>query len=241
MKRTNYKAEFYDLAKEAHGSKYNYSLVTNIENAKSKVKIICPIHGQFTQEVYRHCKDKRGCPDCGVLKRAESHTSNLHDVIKKAKQVHGNKYTYDKFVYRNAKEKSIVTCLKHGDFSVNANNLHNGKGCPDCGREQFIKHGLSGSKLDKVYYAMVQRCYREDAESYKYYGGRGVTVCDEWLEDNVKFFEWAMANGYEDGLSIDKDEICAKLKIDPPIYSPHTCQWVTPAHQRKHQRERGTC
>ena len=74
---------------------------------------------------------------------------------------------------------------------------------------------------------MMDRCYDSGHTEYKRYGERGVTVCDEWRDNLLAFIEWSLANGWARGLQLDKDILCKELGIDPPVYSPETCQWVT--------------
>ena len=93
-------------------------------------------------------------------------------------------------------------------------------------------HNLSDTKLYKVWTGMKQRCYDSNRDNYERYGGRGVKVCKEWLRYPVAFINWAEANGYAKGLQLDKDELSYKLGINPPIYSPETCQFVTPQRNR---------
>lgn len=97
-----------------------------------------------------------------------------------------------------------------------------------------IKHGQSNTKLFYIRNGMINRCYNESVQNYKYYGARGVTVCDEWLNSEngmINFYNWAMNNGYKEGLSIDR--------IDPyGNYEPSNCRWATMKEQRKNQRER---
>ena len=66
------------------------------------------------------------------------------------------------------------------------------------------KHNMSYSKLYKVWQGMKTRCYNPKFIYYCNYGGRGISICDEWLDDFAKFYEWAIANGYKEGLTIDR-------------------------------------
>ena len=62
----------------------------------------------------------------------------------------------------------------------------------------------SSSRLYTVYKHMYERCYKRKCKTYKYYGGRGIKMCNEWKEDKNTFFMWALNNGYNDSLTIDR-------------------------------------
>lgn len=85
-------------------------------------------------------------------------------------------------------------------------------------------HGMSRSRIYHIWNSMKMRCANPNAINYKYYGGKGVTVCDEW-QTFEPFLEWATANGYADGLTIDRIENSAG-------YTPKNCRWVTPKKQQ---------
>ena len=74
-------------------------------------------------------------------------------------------------------------------------------------------------RIYSIWHNMKNRCYYKKCEKYKYYGGRGITVCDEWKNNFKKFHDWAINNGYKDNLSIDR--------IDCSLnYCPENCRWV---------------
>lgn len=87
-----------------------------------------------------------------------------------------------------------------------------------------MKHGLSNHPLYHVWSSMKRRCYNKSERAYKWYGALGITICDEWLNDFTVFYNWAMTNGYEPGLSIER----IKNELG---YSPENCKWIKVAEQ----------
>ena len=84
----------------------------------------------------------------------------------------------------------------------------------------------SSKRLKGIYEDMIKRCYNPNRQNYRSYGAKGITVCQEWLDKPWEFNRWAMANGYNDSLSIDR--------IDPSQgYYPENCQWVSMDYNRK--------
>lgn len=97
-----------------------------------------------------------------------------------------------------------------------------------------LKHGGYHDRLYKVFYNMKNRCYNENAGDYKYYGGRGITICDEWINSYESFKQWAYANGYDD--SAPKGQ-CTLDRIDVNgMYEPSNCRWVDMATQSRNRR-----
>lgn len=127
--------EFISKAKKIHGDQYDYSKVNYIDS-KTKVCIICPIHGPFYQLPHCHLQGK-GCYKCGRQKSGEILRNSLDDFIHRVSIVHNNKYTYEHINYKNLQSKIIVTCPEHGDFEVKASSHLYGSGCPKCS-EKYI-------------------------------------------------------------------------------------------------------
>lgn len=95
--------------------------------------------------------------------------------------------------------------------------------------ETIRTHGLANSRLYKIREGMITRCYKKNSISYDNYGGRGITICDEWLNDFMSFYNWAMANGYDDNLTIERIDVNGN-------YEPSNCKWITNSEQSKNKR-----
>lgn len=95
-------------------------------------------------------------------------------------------------------------------------------------------HGRSGSRLYTIWNGIKQRCLNENTKDYPYYGGRGITICDEWKNDFESFEKWALFNGYD---AYAKRGECTLDRIDNDgNYEPSNCRWVTMKEQCKNRR-----
>ena len=99
-------------------------------------------------------------------------------------------------------------------------------------KERLSKHKLSKTRLYVLYRSILQRCYWEKTEHYSNYGGRGITVCDEWLNDFKSFYDWAYANGYkEEKLPSGTNKWTIDRIDNDKGYSPDNCRFVTMKEQ----------
>ena len=125
MSNTLKNKEFIIKAKLKHGNKYDYSLA-KYKNCDTKIKIICPIHGEFEQTPYVHLH-VNGCINCNKELKGEK-----DNFIKKAKEKHGDKYDYSLVVYKNCRTKIKIICPIHGIFNQTPTGHLSNSGCLKC-------------------------------------------------------------------------------------------------------------
>lgn len=129
---------------------------------------------------------------------------------------------------RNERRESLWRCqCDCGNESVVRGDVLRRGTTESCGCGKGLKHGYHKKRWYSSYKAMMERCYLPSNENFKRYGGKGITVCDEWHDIN-KFAEWVETSGYVPGLTIDR--------IDPlGNYEPSNCQWLTRSENSKKQ------
>ena len=139
---------FIEKSEQVHGNKYNYSK-TIYTTAQDKVSILCPEHGEFEQVANSHLRG-HGCKLCAIQNNPQNKPSTTEEFIKRAAQVHGNKYDYSNTIYKKAKNKLIIACSVHGEFSIKAHSHLEGVGCPSC-----ANYGFNMAKSAILYYLKV--------------------------------------------------------------------------------------
>lgn len=141
-----------------------------------------------------------------------------------------------------AKWKCRCSCDNQTIIDVMQSQLRSGKtvscGClhreVNQGNKYNLVHDKSNSRLYKVWNAMKERCYTTTAHNYYLYGGRGITICDEWRNDFQAFYDWAMANGYDENAPFGQ---CTIDRIDVDgNYEPSNCRWVDAKTQMNNRR-----
>ena len=125
----------------------------------------------------------------------------------------GNEF---KTVIANVKRKHTNSCGCYNKIKVS---------------ESTKKHGLFRTRLYNIWNNMKMRVNNPQHTHYQSYGGRGITICDEWKNDFMSFHDWAMSNGYSDELSIDRID-------NDGNYEPNNCRWTNQVIQSRNQRIR---
>ena len=128
---------FIKNAKAIHGDKYDYSKVEYIDS-HTKVKVICPIHGEFEVTPNNHIKG-RGCYKCGRTTSKLKQSLTTEEFIERAKKIHGDKYDYSKVDYVNNHTEVCIICLEHGEFWQKPSKHLSGHGCLKCSESKLEK------------------------------------------------------------------------------------------------------
>jgi hypothetical protein len=185
--------EFISRGRAIHGDKFGYEKAIYIDS-KTYLTIKCPEHGYLLQTPHRHFRGY-GCTECGNAARAAKcgvFMKNIHrengakDFPRKARIVHKGKYKYKKFIYKNGKEKGIITCPKHGDFAQTPFGHLSGRGCSKCARAITLKALKKAAKKmtlqarkEFVPFAKMihDNKYRYDMSTYVNQNHKMVVIC----------------------------------------------------------------
>jgi hypothetical protein len=129
----------------------------------------------------------------------------------------------------------LCKCECGNEKEITGGDLRSGK-VHSCGCYKSEKltnenktHGLKNSRIYGIYYGMISRCYNQNATHYENYGGRGIFICKDWLDDFMNFYNWSLANGYRDDLTLDRIDVNGN-------YQPSNCRWVTMKEQGFNKR-----
>lgn len=140
--------EFIEKANKIHNNKYDYSKV-NYSNNRTKIEIICKIHGSFLQTPSSHLENKK------CLKCNGNYISNTEEWIEKANKIHSDRYDYSKVKYKTSRIKIEIICKKHNSFLQTPSGHLQGYGCPMCGynilnTEEWIEKAIKihGDRYD---------------------------------------------------------------------------------------------
>ena len=158
----------------------------------------------------------------------------------------GEKYgrlTIKEYAGKAKNGSTLVKCICDcgAEKTVRLYALKNGtiKSCGCLAKELLIKrnktikyttHGQSKTRLYTIWCDIKQRCLNKNQEVFKHYGKRKIKICDEWRNDFNSFYDWAIRNGYNDNLTIDRIDVNGN-------YKPSNCRWVTMKEQHRNTRK----
>lgn len=164
MPRKLTQEEFIEKARAIHGNRYDYSLVC-YQGSGVPVKIICFVHGVFEQTPGAHVVQKQNCPICSDRKPL-----GLSEFVKRAREIHGDKYDYSLVEYVNNKTPVRIICQSHGEFSQTPHNHLKQRGCPRCAKnhkltqEEFLRRA---ELRHNGFYDYTPTVYTKNADKIK--------------------------------------------------------------------------
>jgi len=203
--------KFIKKSNKKHNNRYDYSLINYVNN-KHKIKIICPIHGEFKQIPNNHLSGN-GCPKCVGLNKTND------EFIIECKTIHGNKYDYTLSIYDNVSNKINIICKKHGIFKQTPDNHLRGKGCPICTEskgEMIIRRLLENNNISFIIQKKFDSCKDKRKLPFDFYLPK-YNCCVEY--DGIQHFKPVEIWGGHKNLEYNKkhDEIkttyCKKNNI----------------------------
>ena len=237
---------FIEKARAKHGDRYSYDRVV-YAGERDKVTITCKKHGDFEQRPDAHFNG-HGCAKCGKESAAIKKSQEAKDgFIEKAREVHGDRYDYDRVVYIHSKDKVVITCKIHGDFEQTPNCHLNGNGCAKCSgkynystqewvQEARAVHGDRYGYERVVYIRSKDRviitCTNHgDFEQvpHSHLSGKGCPSCPRRYDQPTSLY--LMHNGLgkvKVGFSIDADRRISQLNSNAPFRAELLETWTLP-------------
>lgn len=173
--------------RKKHGDTYNYDKVVYV-NTHKPVIIICKIHGEFKTSPSDH-KRGRNCIQCAriIKNKAQQYTTEIF--IKKAIEIHKNKYLYDKVNYINTNTLVTIICQTHGDFQIKPNNFLQKKGCQKCSNRYFTPNNSIEEKT-KIFIERAKEIHGDkyiyDKTIYTKSSDKVIIICKDHGEFKIK-------------------------------------------------------
>jgi len=194
--------KFIEKANNIHNNKYDYSKIKEYKNTRTKVEVICPIHGSFYITPFSHLQ-KHGCNKCNSTK-----PKTKSSFIQESNSIHNYKYDYSKVKYKNNKTNVTIICNKHGEFKQRPADHLKGNGCAKCifennslklrsNTKEFIKKSIAVHgdvySYDKVKYIdkltkVTITCKKHgdfEQSPNNHTRGSGCPICNESHGENI--------------------------------------------------------
>lgn len=162
-----------------------------------------------------------------LSRNLDTHIGEIHGIYQIVKNT-SKRDLYGKPIY-------IVRCLgcgyeresTYGQISSPAKKIIH---CNHLQCNGYVSPRISwkNKRLQRIFSDMKQRCYNIRSPDYRFYGAKGIKICDEWIRDPEKFVQWAESNGYEESLTIDR-------KNSKKDYSPDNCHWIPAVDNTKYK------
>jgi len=199
-------AEFIELARAAHGDRYDYSKVDYL-NFKQKVEIICKQHGSFWQLPQGHIRGhKSGCRKCAI----EQLRLTVDEFIERSIKKHGDKYDYSRVAYKTNHDKVELICKEHGSFMQLPMNHIQGTGCPGC-----AVTGFDQTKPGLLYYLAV---ITDNKETLYKIGITNLTVRKRFPNVDLRRIKTLKTWSFERGEEAAQREISILRKFSDDLY-----------------------
>lgn len=219
------------------GARFGMLTITKICKSTKEVECLCDCgkkitipYSNLTNKIVNSC----GCStyetarEKGRKEKHKSHRTSLQGQIfsqlKVLEEVEIPDKKYKRFW------KCICSC--GNEVVVEQGNLKQGltTSCGCARKKKHTIHNFSNTRIYRIWNGMKSRCYNPNTPDYQYYGLKGISVCEEWLNDFLTFHEWSLKNGYSENLTIDR--------INPfRNYEPSNCRWVDRKEQAKNTRK----
>jgi hypothetical protein len=208
-----------------------YERITILDGKRVKNKVLCRCQCGTEKWINIFNIIRGDVKSCGCLKKDKMKIEASKRFLRKTPanftNFEGRKIGLITVIKRieNLKEETnyLVKCDCGTEFEVRFSNLRRGN-------YNTCKCGYPKHSLKQTLQSMIDRCDNAKHQDYKWYGGKGITVCDIWKKFPIKFIEWSLENGWAKGLSIDR--------IDSSLgYSPENCRWISMQENSKKAAE----